>query len=150
MIKTCTCCKAEKDLSEFHKDPQHSDGYRNQCKECRSKYDQQPHRKLIAKKSERKRRDTPLYRMNKYKRGAVGRGLEWGLTEKEFMGFWQAPCDYCGGDISTVGLDRIDSKKGYTVDNVSPCCFTCNRMKGTLNKQDFIKQCERIVNGFIR
>jgi hypothetical protein len=27
------------------------------------------------------------------------------------------------------GLDRIDSKKGYTKDNCVPCCGFCNNLK---------------------
>lgn len=35
------------------------------------------------------------------------------------------PCHYCG-DTRRVGCDRIDNKKGHTMDNVVPCCVECN------------------------
>ena len=42
-------------------------------------------------------------------------------------------CFYCKRRIpETLGhqLDRKDNAKGYTPDNVVPCCFDCNRIKG--------------------
>lgn len=29
-----------------------------------------------------------------------------------------------------AGLDRIDNSKGYSIDNVLPCCTDCNRIRG--------------------
>jgi hypothetical protein len=43
------------------------------------------------------------------------------------------------------GLDRIDSSKGYTRDNVEPCCVICNTMKWTLSKKDFLKHIALIL-----
>ena len=55
-------------------------------------------------------------------------------------------CAYCGiseRDLSTVGMrsqiqrivkvlgvDRIDSNTGYVLENLVPCCFVCNQIKG--------------------
>ena len=41
-------------------------------------------------------------------------------------------CNYCGGPLSPTGhgLDKMDPYKGYTLDNVVPCCYTCNMIKG--------------------
>ena len=36
MCKVCIICKIEKPLTEFHKHKRRKDGYREQCKECRS------------------------------------------------------------------------------------------------------------------
>jgi len=35
------------------------------------------------------------------------------------------------------GLDRVDSSKHYTLDNVVPCCTVCNRAKSNLTVADF-------------
>lgn len=32
--------------------------------------------------------------------------------------------------VRTMGIDRIDSSAGYSVDNIKPCCFVCNQVKG--------------------
>ncbi len=82
------------------------------------------------------------------------------LTRNEFLSFWQKPCHYCGSDISTIGLDRIDNNKGYELSNVVPCCDRCNRMKLTMAVDDFMnhiykiykhsKKGENIDNKFIQ
>jgi len=80
-----------------------------------------------------------------YKSGAKQRGLEFSLTKEQFETYWQKSCFYCGDKIKTIGLDRIDNSKGYTIDNVVPCCKICNRMKMNLNKDEFILQCKKIT-----
>jgi hypothetical protein len=55
-------------------------------------------------------------------------------------------CHYCGiseadipsvrmksqiqRDVRVMGMDRLDSARGYTEGNLSPCCFVCNQIKG--------------------
>ena len=39
--------------------------------------------------------------------------------------------------ISVNGLDRVDSTRGYTLDNVVPCCRTCNTAKLDMTVADF-------------
>tara|TARA_Y100000034_G_scaffold112959_1_gene147449 strand:- start:522 stop:1250 length:729 start_codon:yes stop_codon:yes gene_type:complete len=51
------------------------------------------------------------------------------LTYEQFVEFWQKPCTYCNTDIETIGLDRMDSAKGYILENVTPCCRACNEKK---------------------
>lgn len=40
-------------------------------------------------------------------------------------------CVYCEYPLNETsgGLDRLDSSKGYSIDNVAPCCKECNAMK---------------------
>lgn len=42
------------------------------------------------------------------------------------------------GDFTYNGLDRVDSSKGHTVDNIVSCCRTCNIMKGNMGYDQFI------------
>lgn len=54
-------------------------------------------------------------------------------------------CHYCGSMPSNrirshgkrtgffyQGIDRKDNEKGYSVDNVVPCCHPCNRLKSDI------------------
>lgn len=43
------------------------------------------------------------------------------------------------------GLDRIDSSKGYDVDNVLTCCKTCNFMKHVLSQQEMFSKIIEII-----
>ena len=42
------------------------------------------------------------------------------------------------------GIDRIDSKKGYTKENSVPCCKYCNCAKNTMSKEAFYEWIRRI------
>lgn len=43
------------------------------------------------------------------------------------------------------GIDRVDSSKGYSAENVVPCCKICNRGKANMSKEDFIEWACRIA-----
>jgi hypothetical protein len=47
---------------------------------------------------------------------------------------------------TTASLDRINSKKGYTKDNVQWVHKWINFMKQDLDEEEFITFCEAIVN----
>lgn len=51
-------------------------------------------------------------------------------------------CIFCESyimDDSGIGLDRIDNSKSYFLDNVLPCCGTCNKARGTMTLVEFIR-----------
>ena len=93
-----------------------------------------------------------------YKRGALKRNLEYGLTTEEFTELVVGDCYYCGaetpaiskgqgktsGDFKYTGIDRINSEYGYFKYNCVSCCWMCNNMKGATNEKDFIKHIEKI------
>ena len=43
-------------------------------------------------------------------------------------------------------LDRLDSTKGYTIDNVVLSTLKCNMAKSSLSYDEFVKICENIKN----
>lgn len=67
------------------------------------------------------------------------------LTKEEFMSFWDNNCEYCGDKLNGIGLDRIDSSRGYEIDNVVPCCRWCNIMKLDNEVDEFIEHCRKVV-----
>lgn len=89
--------------------------------------------------------DRPERCYKMYQRNAKKSNRVFSLSLEEFSGFWQQPCFYCGGEILTVGIDRINNDIGYIKTNVVACCNTCNLMKRTLNQKDFIAQCRQIL-----
>lgn len=82
-----------------------------------------------------------------YKGGARHRGIEFTLTKEQFLSFWQKPCYYTGRPITTIGLDRVDNSKGYTMDNVVPCCKDVNLAKRALSAEAFLALCKDVVRG---
>lgn len=42
------------------------------------------------------------------------------------------------------GLDRVDSNKGYLIDNVVTCCGLCNRMKNKYSVREFLDHVRKI------
>jgi 5-methylcytosine-specific restriction endonuclease McrA len=68
----------------------------------------------------------------------------WSLTDAQAAWLSQQPCFYCGKKPSQLrkkciysGIDRIDSKKGYEIGNVVPCCKSCNIAKNTMTIGQF-------------
>jgi 5-methylcytosine-specific restriction endonuclease McrA len=81
------------------------------------------------------------YTRQKY-RAEKQRGLVWDLTREQYSAFTGKNCYYCGTNeigLRGVGLDRLDNKKGYTIDNVVPCCFSCNKVKSDVLTQQEMK-----------
>ena len=48
--------------------------------------------------------------------------------------------------VQTASLDRINSSKGYRLDNIQWVHKTVNQMKMNLTQEDFIKICQEVVN----
>ena len=82
-----------------------------------------------------------------YKRSAELKQLEFVITYEEYMEIVKKLCHYCGiiQERGFNGVDRVDSKKGYILDNCVSCCKVCNYMKNTLNGDIFMKRIEHIL-----
>jgi hypothetical protein len=68
------------------------------------------------------------------RRDAKYKGMSFTLTREEYLNFRDKPCHYCGGQLpeTGLGLDRIDNSKGYTLENVLPCCRWCNTARSNI------------------
>lgn len=96
----------------------------------------------------------------KYIRGALVRGLEWNIEPIQLYELFikqEKKCALSGEPIkfadkqishllktSTASLDRIDSNKGYTIDNVQWVHKDVNKMKWDLTQDRFIELCLKI------
>lgn len=87
---------------------------------------------------------TPTGRYASGKQNAEQRGHAFTISLNEFTSLINNPCSYCGKPLSEtgVGLDRIDSNKGYIEDNVTPCCNRCNVAKGNMSLDEFFSHLE--------
>jgi len=82
---------------------------------------------------------------NQYKNSATQRKIEFGLSLIEFESFWNLSCSYCGNDIETIGIDRIDNELGYTLDNCCSCCYRCNIAKMNFNLDNILNHITKII-----
>lgn len=93
----------------------------------------------------------------RYKNDAKRKNHFFGLTFKQFINIIQQNCFYCGikpanvqtaegnnGDFIYNGIDRMNNRKGYTIENCVPCCSICNKAKNTMNKILFLNWIKRI------
>ena len=50
------------------------------------------------------------------------------------------------GSRYNISVDRIDSSKGYTKDNIMIICDWANKAKGTCTPEEFLELCERVAS----
>lgn len=102
-------------------------------------------------------------------RHIIDRHLKYGGTEEDRIpfGLWKhmvtQPCHYCGAEpdqpvrrhpegkepgpihMYVNGIDRIDSNKPYTLENVVSCCKWCNIAKNNHPTDDFLAHCMAVI-----
>lgn len=94
-----------------------------------------------------------------YIQNANKRGLSFEISIEQFIELTSKNCFYCGiepkqsyaflkethyGEYLYNGLDRVDNKKGYLLDNIVPCCGRCNHAKAQLSKVEFLEMVKMI------
>lgn len=80
------------------------------------------------------------------------------LTVRELLDCWERQCGRCAltgkamtltvghGVVRTnISVDRIDSKEGYTAQNVQLVCCIVNMMKSDLTDKEFVTYCQMVV-----
>lgn len=85
-----------------------------------------------------KKKITPAYVSRWYTCSSRSRrkGLEFSLLISDIKELMESPCTYCGDDTKPSEVDRKDSTKGYTKDNVTPACRRCNTIKNNVVTYD--------------
>jgi hypothetical protein len=98
------------------------------------------------------KRDAGIATLYKTKSGqSKRREISFELTLEQFIELINGNCYYCNispnnvyrnrqdgkAVISYNGIDRIDSKIGYTIENCKSCCKTCNISKGSKSEEEF-------------
>lgn len=143
--KKCVKCDEVKPFTEeyFHK---HiiTGKYRHRsasCIECHKKK-----MRAYNKESYSKNRSRGL--VGHYKRHDRKKG--WGendLTEDWFeRNINTQSCTYCGTKTEPIGMDRIDNNKGHYMENVVPCCSTCNKVKNNIFTVEEMKRIGKIIS----
>jgi len=93
-------------------------------------------------------------KFNSLKARAKKRGLPVTISYEFYRSLKTSDCYYCGISslliqfycevmgINTpwMTIDRADNEKGYIFNNVVPCCFLCNKIKGSFFNVEEMKQ----------
>jgi len=138
----CPSCKAwtDKDHWYWMSDTRYKSGGKWRCRELKRKAG---NRYRLKRKADRTRHKDHLQYQRKYAKDhtLVSKYKTYCSFDKQHgfktvdratamrvMGF---PCYYCGRPVSE-GLDRRDSDKGHTKDNIVSCCEKCNFILGDI------------------
>jgi len=94
---------------------------------------------------------------NSYKSRAMKQGVEFTLNERHFFEVTSQPCYVCATPPSRKvnkkaknsyiynGIDRMDSAKGYVINNCFACCWEHNDLKGKLTYKEFFRHSLAVV-----
>ncbi len=84
-----------------------------------------------------------IAKFKQYKRRSLSKGMKFTIKLQEFNFRITQNCYVCKIK-NAKGLDRIDNERGYSWDNIYPCCFDCNRMKSNKSKSEFLDYIARL------
>lgn len=85
---------------------------------------------------------------NGYRYRAIKKELVFELDSKTFEAIANKDCYYCKRPNTLYhqnGVDRMDNRIGYIVDNCVACCWDCNAMKTNMSVDDYINTCKRVA-----
>lgn len=169
MEKKCKICNEVKSLDLFVKNKLCKDGRTHRCKDCETTWKQQYYENnkdyITARNIAYRKNNTKWYSRTLEKRVryiiqlGIGRAnkkqIEWNLSLEFLTGLWEkqeGKCVYSGVPLSyednhphTVSLDRIDSSKGYTEDNVQFVCTIVNYVKQRFDETTFLQFCKSVT-----
>lgn len=72
------------------------------------------------------------------------RNIEFNISVDVFNDIIKMNCIYCGDKGG--GIDRVNYKLGYIVENCVPCCGRCNMMKFKYSVEEFINHVKKIAS----
>ena len=108
--------------------------------------------------------------LNRYKQNARKRNKTFELSSKQFLELTRKNCFYCGDPPNNLeytrytsrhpkankpkcqksfvysGIDRVDSSKGYILDNCVPCCNRCNMSKLHHPQKTFLEMVYKVYH----
>ena len=142
--KVCFECGEQKPASHFYRGKQSKDGLFNRCRPCHLARQRNTTHTLAGCLS---------HRVSNLRLRAARAGIAFELTRADLEQKWLAQggiCPYTGVKMThqqcapgsqdyfgNVSVDRIDSTKGYTPDNIQLVCTWANVAKSNLSDADF-------------
>lgn len=171
-VKTCTKCGTTKPLIDFAKK---NNGHKAHCNDCAARILRDWRQANPEKSKEQKRRfyrkngdrvkveNQQRYenlslddRFNQLIKSASRRQkIQCFISIDDLYDRWQKQKGLCAYtklpltsqayQLNTVSLDRIDSDKDYTAENIQLVCVPINRMKLDYSEDQFIQLCKLVA-----
>jgi hypothetical protein len=158
--KICIMCKQTKPISSaFYKNGVKKDGsprYNSWCKECRLKtakvtyHEGNKYYSSILDKRSKTPRHYLSYILSKAKKRkdctlTLDELDEMYHTQNGLCALTGRVMTYRSGEKNVMSIDRIDSTKTYTKDNVQLVCKEANILKWNLTKEELISLCKEVI-----
>jgi len=156
-VKICKHCNEEKFISEFSKNYKSKDGLQYRCRSCDVAYQAQRRLNnkdklsLYYKNYQKKKRENFEYRLqmliNASKQRSKIKNREHDISVQDIKDMYpiDGRCPIFGMILefneagfrdNSPSIDRIDSSKGYTRDNIQIISWKANRIKGSASLED--------------
>lgn len=144
-MKTCSKCKCQKPLNEFHLKSNSNDKKQSICKKCRS---------FDFNNDRHQRKEYYLWKAAKTR--AKKKNLDFSIIETDII--IPEKCPILGIPLfisesiwsnNSPTIDRIDNTKGYIKGNIAVISWQANNMKANLNLRD-IELIEKSMDNFIK
>jgi hypothetical protein len=173
MAKKCTRCKLLKPREEFFPRPAAADKLSSQCRECnreccRISYAKSKaqnggkcHRVRSCLKRRENRTETDWKLINMYwsaKKRSRKKGRNFDITPEDVLALYVERCPILGIELdwevegakrasdSSPSLDRIDSTKGYSKDNIWIISLRANRIKSDGSPEELMAIAKALLN----
>lgn len=157
-FKVCSKCREPKTLEHFYSHK--ASGYQASCKDCSKDSSKQRQKKRLENESWEHRLFWSSYRhMGTVNR--KGANLEFSITvetvkfqfekQKNLCHWTNLPMDLTLGvekvayNPRSPSIDRIDNSIGYTPENIVITMWSINRMRGSMNYDEFHNFIDEIV-----
>ena len=157
--KWCNICKRFLALDNFGVANSKKDGLKANCKQCNAESAVEYHQNNKEERNEysKNHREKNMFkiRMRDARQRAKKKNISIDINDsylEELFDLQKGLCYYSGipmniervenlengeKDNYSISVDRIDSSKGYTKDNIVLSCWIVNRMKGDLSVEEF-------------
>ena len=170
-VKACTKCDLSKSVLEFHKSKTQKHGVSSICKRCanlaaKKWSNENRDKRLLNSRIYEKNNKESISARKKVKRESMTLDdrfkhlIKNAKSRKEYLvsvndlylqkvyedqkglcAYTKLPLLAAGNQLNTMSLDRIDSSKDYTEDNIQLVCVAINKMKLDMTEDRFIELC---------
>lgn len=121
MLKTCSRCRLEKEIAEYHKDNSAKDGFRSACKTCVSQYNKTIPSLLTRARSLKSRYGISIEQYEEMLNSQNGKCAICASSSNGYRGKYGMAVDHCHltGKVRSLLCNRCNNGIGHFQDNLN-------------------------------